>query len=143
MADSRQTGSHGGFVAELPCRIASVEDGRLALLAYLGNHDIDALVINRIEVILEEIVSNVVRHGKGADYVRIRANCSGGEIRLIIEDNGTPFDPFAAAEPDRFTTVSEAKLGGQGIPLVKRLSRSVHYERLGEVNQTSAIIATY
>jgi serine/threonine-protein kinase RsbW len=141
LVDFRQTGSQDGFVAELPCRIASVEEGRLALLEYLGTFDIDALVINRIEVILEEVVSNVVRHGKGADYVRIRASCEGDAVRLTIEDNGTPFDPFAAAEPNRFTSVSEAKLGGQGIPLVKRLSRSVHYQRLGAVNQTSAIIA--
>jgi anti-sigma regulatory factor (Ser/Thr protein kinase) len=138
---SGQTGSQGGFVAELPARISSVEEGRLALLDYLGNFDIDAIVINRIEVILEELVSNVVRHGKGADYVRIRASCEGDAIRLLIEDNGKPFDPFAVPEPDRFTSVSEAKLGGQGVPLVKRLSRSVHYERLGAVNQTSAIIA--
>ena len=139
--DSRQTGSQGGFVAELPIRIASVEEGRLALLDYLGNYGLDPMVINRIEVVLEEIVSNVVRHGQGADYVRIGARCEGDEIFLTIEDNGTPFDPFVAAEPDRFTTVAEAQLGGQGIPLVKRLSRSAHYERLGAVNRTSATIA--
>lgn len=140
---SDQTGSQGGFVAELPARISSVEDGRLALLDYLGKFAIDDMVINRIEVILEELVSNVVRHGKGADYLRIWASCDGDEIRLVIEDNGPQFDPFAANEPDRFTTVAEAKLGGQGIPLIKRLSRSVHYERLGTVNQTSAIIAAF
>ena len=141
--DSRQTGSHDAFVVELPNRISAVEEGRLALLAYLGRFDIDAMVINRIEVILEEVVSNVVRHGEGADFLRIRANCEGSVIRLTIEDNGTPFDPFAAPEPDSFTTVSEARLGGQGIPLVRRLSRSVHYERVGAVNHTTAIIAAY
>jgi serine/threonine-protein kinase RsbW len=141
--DTRQTGSQDAFVVELPPRISAVEEGRLALLDYLGKFDIDASVINRIEVILEEIVSNVVRHGEGADFLRIKANCEGSIITLTIEDNGTPFDPFTAPEPDSFTTVSEAKLGGQGIPLVRRLSQSVHYERPGAVNQTTAIIAAY
>ena len=139
---SSQTGSQDAFVLELPPRISSVEAARLALLDYLGACDIDAMVINRIEVILEEVVSNVVRHGKGAQFVRISAICEDDAIRLTIEDNGPPFDPFAAAEPDRFTTVAEARIGGQGIPLVKRLSRSVHYERLGGINRTCAIIAT-
>jgi len=143
LVDSYQTGSQDAFIIELPPRISSVEEGRLALLDYLGKFGIDAMVINRIEVILEEMVSNVVRHGKGAEFVRIRAICEEGAIRLTIEDNAAPFDPFAAPEPDRFTTVSEAKLGGQGIPLVKQLSRSVHYERIGQMNRTSATIAIY
>jgi serine/threonine-protein kinase RsbW len=84
-----------------------------------------------------------VRHGKGADLLRIRANYEGSVIRLEIEDNGAPFNPFALPAPDSFTTVSEAKLGGQGIPLVRRLSQSVHYERVGAANQTTAIIAGF
>jgi serine/threonine-protein kinase RsbW len=135
-----QSGQHDAFAVELPVRISAVEDGRLALLEYLRRFDIDAMVINRIEVILEEIVSNVVRHGEGADFLRIKGSRGSGAISLTIEDNGAPFDPFEAAEPDAFTTVEEATLGRQGIPLVKRLSQSVNYERAGSVNRTTAII---
>src|SRR5205085_1603875 len=98
--ESSQTRRQDAFDVELPARISSVEEGRLSLLGYLEQFDIDDMVVNRIEVILEEIVSNVVRHGEGADFLRIRASCEGSEIRLTIEDNGMPFDPFAASAPD-------------------------------------------
>jgi len=118
-----------------------VEEGRLALLAYLQPFGVDPAVINRIEVVLEEIVSNVVRHGQGADMVRIKARHGEDTIRLEFEDNGSHFDPFDAPEPEAFTTVVDAELGKQGIPLVKRLARAVAYERDGSMNRVTAIIA--
>ncbi len=62
-------------------------------------------------------------------------------MKLIFEDNGPPFDPSEADEPDPFTSVENAPLGKQGIPLVKRLSRSIGYDRAGAINRVTAIVA--
>jgi hypothetical protein len=43
--------------------------------------------------------------------------------------------------PAAFTDVASATLGGQGIPMIKRLSRSVSYDRVNEVNRISVVIA--
>lgn len=138
---SVRPGHRDAFAVELPVGISAVEDCRLALHEYLSSFDIDPLVVNRIEVILEEMVSNVVRHADGADFVRLSAEHRPDSVALAFEDNGDAFNPLDKEEPDAFTTVAEATLGRQGIPLVKRLSREVGYQRIGDVNRITAIVA--
>lgn len=123
--------------------MSAVEDGRAALLSYLADFGLDAMVTNRIEVILEELVSNVVRHGKDADSLSIEAECCDGAVRLAIEDNGTAFNPLDVVEPAPFDTVEQAPLGRQGIPLIRRLTRSVRYDRTASCNRISAVIAAH
>ncbi len=141
LARSHPIGADNAFTIELPNRISAVEEGRLALLDYLHKLGTDDRTVNRIEVILEEIVSNVVRHSTGASVIRIAAEISPGAIKLEFEDDGGPFDPLQAPEPDAFSTLAEAQLGGQGIPLVRRLSRSVTYERVGAMNRVTSLVA--
>ena len=47
--------------------LAAVEDGRSAIVRFLG--PIDSRALNRLEVLFEEMVTNTVRHGfdKGSD----------------------------------------------------------------------------
>lgn len=52
---------------------------------------IDALQIAR------EAVSNALRHG-GASLITVRVHESGDEICLLVQDNGTGFDPSVARE---------------------------------------------
>lgn len=131
----------GGFAITLPRCEASVEDGRAALLAWLAPLALDAKVLNRVEVVLEELVSNVVRHSTEADRVSILAESSDETLSLAVEDNGAPFNPLEAADHGGFSSLDDAQLGGLGIPLIKRLSRSVQYERVGGVNRITAEIA--
>ncbi|MEZ5735452.1 MAG: ATP-binding protein [Novosphingobium sp.] len=128
------------FSISLPVRISSVEDGRLALMSYLEPFALDDRVINRIEVVLEELLSNVVRHAEGADKLSIEAECADHAVRLAIEDNGVAFNPLVASEPEPFADLENATLGRLGIPLIRRLSQSVSYDRIGPVNRVSAVI---
>jgi serine/threonine-protein kinase RsbW len=113
--------------------IAAVEDGRLQLLDFLKPEALDERVVNRIEVVFEEVISNIVRHGfePGSDQsIAVAAAVRPGLIDLTVEDDGAPFNPLEAPEPDRLTSLETAKLGGLGVALVRRLSVSVGYERL-------------
>lgn len=131
-----------GISLELPNALSSVEEGRLAILAYLEPLGVASAVINRLEVVLEELVSNVVRHAQDATHVRLSAAIFENGVCLCVEDDGAAFDPLAAAEPRPFDTLEDAQIGGLGIPLVKRLSRSLAYERTGKGNLVRAVIAT-
>lgn len=113
--------------------IAAVEDGRQPLLRHLEPQAPSPRVINRLEVIFEELVSNIVRHGfkAGSDQsIVVVAAVRPGEIELTFEDDGVPFDPLAVAPPEPFTSLETAKLGGLGIATVRKLSASVRYEAL-------------
>jgi serine/threonine-protein kinase RsbW len=128
----------------LPAVMSAVETGRLAILDYLAPLALDDRVINRIEVVVEELVGNLVRHG-AVDMIAVVVLARPDEIELAFEDGGPEFNPLELTTPSRFTTLEDAEIGGLGIPLVRRLSRSVRYERLDDedpaVNRVTVTIA--
>lgn len=126
-----EMGEETKLVACLPNGPAAIEQSRLAVIRFLEPFDIFARTMNRVEVVLEELVGNLVRYGKSVNQLTVAAGYRGGVIDLIIEDDGVEFDPFATAEPAPFTSLANASLGGLGIPLVRRLTSSVRYDRIG------------
>jgi anti-sigma regulatory factor (Ser/Thr protein kinase) len=123
----------------------SVEGGRIQLLAFFEAHALDRRVINRIEVIFEELVSNVVRHGfaPGSEQsLHVRARASAETIDLVFEDDGALFDFSSAPMPAPLGTLDEAPLGGLGVPLIRRLSSDLRYERPGPGAQAGGFAPT-
>ena len=119
----------------------AIEEGRLALLDFLQPHALDDRVINRLEVIFEELVSNTVRHGfapQSDQSVQVQAAARGEQLELVFEDDGTPFNPLQAEAPAPFQSLETARLGGLGIPLAIKLSSSLSYERPSPVPEGSA-----
>jgi anti-sigma regulatory factor (Ser/Thr protein kinase) len=104
-------------------------------------HAIPAPTEFAMNLCLEEILSNIIRHGY--------ANESGHEIsvqystiaknvfQLVIEDQAMPFDPVAAAIPPIEETLSGERDGGLGIRLVKNFADSMKYESLAGGNRLS------
>jgi anti-sigma regulatory factor (Ser/Thr protein kinase) len=85
------------------------------------------------ELVFEEIVSNVVRHGDaGAIDVSLACEPDADRIVLTFDDDGPPFDPLEQPLPGRPASIEEAPLGGLGLVLVRRASTSLRYERTGE-----------
>jgi serine/threonine-protein kinase RsbW len=89
-----------------------------------------------VEVSLDEVLANVVRHGLAgrgdSARVELEVQLAPGEppcCEVRVEDDGPAFDPLAAAAPDTTLGVDERPIGGLGIELVKRLMDEVHYER--------------
>ncbi len=124
-----------------PKSIDAVEAGRQAVLAYLAPFDLSGVAINRIEVILEELVSNVVRHSVEARSIMIEARCNDRAVAICVEDDGAPFNPLERAAPAPFSKLEDAPLGGLGIPLIKQLSQGVSYQRIGSRNRISVTVA--
>jgi len=119
------------LVARLGNGPAAIQQSRLAVVRFLQPFGIFARTMNRVEVVLEELVSNLMRHGKDVNVVTVAAAYRGGVVDLIVEDDGAAFDPFAHPEPEPFTNLADAQLGGLGIPLVRRLTSSARYDRVG------------
>jgi len=134
--------SNQDFSVDLPIAISAVETCRLALLDYLAPLALDDRVINRLEVVLEELVSNVVRHAGLATKLTLSASTGDDCISICLEDDGAAFNPLAAEENAPFDKLEDAALGGLGIPLIKRLTRSVEYDRSDGLNRMRVVLAT-
>ncbi len=129
------------FSMRFAARIDSLEPARLAILEFLHARDIGPATINRIEVVLEELMANVARHAVDARTIAVTANVGDSGLVLSIEDDGEAFNPLDATDPEPFSTLESATVGGQGIPLIKRLSKRVRYDREGQSNRVTAVFA--
>ncbi len=88
----------------------------------------------RTSLVLEEAMMNIVMHGfeqPGDQRVELAVTLPTGAVCLRLEDEGKAFDPRSAAEPTVAPSLAEAQPGGQGIPLMRRFTRSMDYERIG------------
>jgi serine/threonine-protein kinase RsbW len=111
--------------------IAAIEDGRQQILRRLEPLGLSARVVNRLEVVFEEVVSNIVRHGfepHSDQTILVVVATRPGAVDLTVEDDGAPFDPLAAPEPEPLRSLETARLGGLGVPLLRKLSASLRYE---------------
>lgn len=113
--------------------IEAIELGRSRIRAWADPFAPPPRTINRLEVVFEEIVSNIVRHGFApGSGQRIHAvlGLTDGGVELTVEDDGEPFDPLAAPAPAPFSDLATAAVGGLGIELTRRFCAALAYERL-------------
>jgi anti-sigma regulatory factor (Ser/Thr protein kinase) len=100
----------------------------------------------RLTLLVEELFTNTVVHGHGGDSeapVRIECEVSPGRVALTYEDTGPAHDPFARViPPDADAGVEERPVGGLGVLLVSEMAQQVEYERAGDRNRISLVIAT-
>ena len=111
--------------------LAAVEDGRQQILGYLG--PLDPMAQNRLEVLFEELVANIIRHGfshGSHQSIHVQIERREGAIQLTFEDDGAPFNLLEAEAPEPFTDIETARVGGLGIPLARKMARTLRYERL-------------
>ncbi len=91
----------------------------------------DALVF-RLQLCLEEAVSNIIRHGfrgRPARPVEITLRLDPHHVAADIVDEGAPFDPTQAAGLRRPATLEEATVGGYGLHLLRQYASAAEYRR--------------
>lgn len=107
--------------------------------AFCRRHAVDAGDGMRLTLIVEEVFSNVVRHGyRGeAGWVRLGLLADGGDVLVSFEDAAPPFDPRPSLQrmpEDLGDPVETRAVGGLGAWLVGRLVVDASYVRLPEGN---------
>jgi len=75
------------------------------------------------QLAVEEAITNIIGHGYKRPDGEIQVICSGmsDAIEIRIVDSAPPFDPLSLPEPDLSSTVSERRIGGLGIYLIRRV----------------------
>lgn len=128
----------------LPARITisnSIPDIRRAadfLDGFLEQHPVPGPVAEELHVILDEVLSNVIRHGyedDGAHEIGFALAWSGQEITLEVDDDGRAFDPTAAPAPPPRDKNRAIEPGGLGLVFLRAFSDSVAYRREGARNR--------
>jgi sigma-B regulation protein RsbU (phosphoserine phosphatase) len=87
---------------------------------------------------LEEAVSNVIKNAFDGvplpHRIEVRLDISATSVVAEVVDNGHPFDPTAAPDPDLSLPLEERHPGGLGILLMRRVMDRLQYRRSGGSN---------
>ena len=81
---------------------------------------------------LEEVLSNIIRHGyagKPDRHIVIRyISDESKSCLLVIDDEAPLFNPIAAEDPPVEETLDGTRVGGLGIRLLRNFAASLKYE---------------
>jgi serine/threonine-protein kinase RsbW len=127
-------------VAAIQVRNDVVELDRLNefLAAFWASNQLPKDAMFDLNVVLEEIFTNVVFHGYrdgGEHEIHVELALRDKMVSLTVEDEGIPFNPLHAPAPDETASIEERSIGGLGIHLVRKLMDGVQYAREGNRNR--------
>jgi sigma-B regulation protein RsbU (phosphoserine phosphatase) len=130
-AHRSDSGMH--WLMEPEISAAGVAQAQQWLYAILATRAVSAEQIGEVELIAEELLTNVVRSLQaraGNAHLSLECALTPTEIVLTVVDDGPQFDPLAheAPEPDR--AIDERAIGGLGIVIVRELADRCRYTRV-------------
>jgi serine/threonine-protein kinase RsbW len=120
------------------------EPARRAVIDFLAAHAPGETLRYQVELILEETLMNMIWHAfddHEAHRIALDVEVGPDQVVLRFDDDGIAFDPLQAAPPVLPTSIDEARPGGLGLMLVRRLARSVAYARDDGRNRLTIALA--
>jgi anti-sigma regulatory factor (Ser/Thr protein kinase) len=115
---------------EVPLDLAALEQAQERIAAWLDEQGVPVPVAYRTRLVIEELMANLIMHGRFAGArspVRLEIRFADGGVDLAIEDAASPYDPRGSIDPAAPASVADDKVGGLGLPLVRRSARILDY----------------
>jgi serine/threonine-protein kinase RsbW len=94
-------------------------------------------LVFRLTVTLDEVVTNIVRHGfngQGGHDILLGITVDEALVTATVEDHGPPFDLRTVPPADVNAPIELRPIGGLGVHLVRLLTHSLDYRRDGHRN---------
>lgn len=87
-------------------------------------------VVQHLDLCSTEVVTNIMSYagGDGPQHIFLRLGWQGEEVALEVQDEGSEFDPRQVPQPVPPTSLLDARIGGWGIPIVRRFSDGLRYQ---------------
>ena len=103
------------------------------LLSIAAELDIQERIKKQLMISCDEIFTNIASYaypdGNGCVAVAIEFLSQTQCLRIIFSDSGIAFNPLTISEPDTGAALSERKIGGLGMFMVKKMMDSIEYCR--------------
>ena len=99
---------------------------------FAQDHRIPKADVHAVTLALDEVITNTIAHGYDdheAHEIQVRLTLANGRLSAEVEDDGRPFNPLTAPQPDLTSAVEDRPVGGLGIHLVRSLMHHVDYRR--------------
>ena len=86
--------------------------------------------IYSIQLAADEASTNIIEHayaGVANGSLEIDCTTTGDDLKIVIRDHGKSFDPSSVPEPNVKADLTERKIGGLGMYLMRKLMDDVSY----------------
>jgi anti-sigma regulatory factor (Ser/Thr protein kinase) len=99
------------------------------LETFVSGHEIDEKTAFCINLVVEELFTNMVRHNEGGgDRITLNVERRNDRIHLeLVDFDVEPFDPETAEVPPVDAGIEARRAGGLGIYLVKKMVDDLNY----------------
>ena len=87
---------------------------------------------------LDELFTNIISYGfedEGDHQIKFTLAKTEETLVVKVEDDGTPFNPLEAADPELSRDLDTIDIGGLGIHLVKKMMDDINYQRVAGRNK--------
>jgi serine/threonine-protein kinase RsbW len=118
-------------------KVSELERFYQTLTEFGQHHGLAPKVVHDLNLALEEILTNIISYGytdNREHEIKVRLSVQPGEVKAEVEDDGQPFNPLEAPEPDTTKPLEDRTTGGLGIHLVRKLMDGLEYKRQGDRN---------
>lgn len=126
--------------AETPASFAAAS-GRLR--EHLEGQGVSGRALYAADLAFEELGTNILTYalaGRPAAAFDLRVTVEPDRVLLVFEDDGPAFDPSAAPSPERPESLAEARIGGLGLEMVRRVAERLDYARHADRNHLTVEI---
>ncbi|MGB7873372.1 MAG: ATP-binding protein [Anaerolineales bacterium] len=99
--------------------------------------------IYSIQLAADEASSNIIEHAyAGMQNGKLEIDCTifEGGLKIVMRDQGKSFSPSSVPEPNVKADLSERKIGGLGMYLMRKLMDEVTYESSDRTGNTLTMI---
>jgi serine/threonine-protein kinase RsbW len=108
---------------------------------FLGAERMSSELAFDMDLVIEELFTNLVRHARGGGDIRVLLERGPGEVRIELRAaEASPFDPAAAPRVQVDLPLTERRAGGLGIHFVRELCKRFHYEWRDGVGTTTVVM---
>lgn len=97
-------------------------------------------VLFKLDTCANEAVFNIMSYAYEDNEnheISLELSKTDNGASLTIRDDGKPFDPSTASDIPVADNLSDVRIGGLGIPLIRKLATRCNYERIGLINVLS------
>ena len=121
-------------IGSLPALVAFVRE-------YFALRGFDAEAAFDLDLVLEELFTNMVRHARGGGpEIEVSLDDDGARMTLLLRDEGVePWQPADAPAPALDGPIEDRRPGGLGIHFLKQITEDLHF---AHADGTTTVTAT-
>ena len=122
----------------IPAEVNKISEGIDPIIQFLKELEVDSKITYKIQLCLEEILTNVASYAyapnEGNIIIQYSLSESPRMIEITIIDEGKAFNPLESENPDITLPVEERQIGGLGLFIVKKTMDEIKYDRKNNKN---------